>query len=70
MNSKISKNNTTGVKGVSKSGNKYVARIMINGKSISLGYYSTLEEAAKARQDAEKQFFGNYAYDTFNNETT
>ena len=70
MNSKISKNNTTGVKGVSKSGNQYVARIMIKGKSISLGYYSTLEEAAKARQDAEKQFFGNYAYDTFNNETT
>lgn len=47
---------------LSKSGKKYEAKIMINGKIIFIGSYSTLEEAQKARQQAEIKYFGEFAY--------
>jgi len=51
FNSKISKNNTSGVKGVSyhKRDNKWIARIKINGKQTHLGSFENKEEAIKAR---------------------
>lgn len=42
---KLSKNNTTGLKGVSRSNGKYQVRKTINGKRKCLGYVNTLEEA-------------------------
>lgn len=41
MNTKLSKNNTSGIKGVSfhKPLNKWIAHIMINGKNKHLGYF-------------------------------
>ena len=53
-------NNATGVKGVyleAKTG-RYRARIKFQGKMYSLGTYSTLEEAAKARRKGEQEIFG------------
>lgn len=53
-NKGIAKNNTSGVAGVtwcSKYG-KWRARIMIDRKSIHLGRFDTIEQAAKARSDA------------------
>lgn len=55
-------NNTSGYKGISKSNNKYRARITINGKEISLGRFNTIDEAIKARKEAEEKYFGEYAY--------
>lgn len=55
-NCRLSKNNTTGVNGVWKNGNKYVAEIMVDRKKISLGSYCTIEEARDARKAAEIEY--------------
>jgi hypothetical protein len=54
-NKRITKRNTSGVVGVSynKRTGKYVAYITKNYKMKYLGAFETLEEAAKARKDAE-----------------
>lgn len=51
---KISKNNTTGVKGVYFIRNKYVAKIVFQKKAYYLGNYDNIEEAAAARKCAEE----------------
>lgn len=48
-------NNKTGVKGVQKQGNKYHAKIQINGKQIYLGTYLTIEEAHQAYENKRKE---------------
>lgn len=50
-NSKLNVNNTSGVKGVSrtKKGAPWAAEVMVNRKRFYLGAYSTIEEAANAR---------------------
>lgn len=57
------KNNTSGVKGVSyfKSRGQWVAYIMFKKVRHFLGYYSSKEEAIKARKAAEVELFGSYA---------
>ncbi|BAE72736.1 HNH endonuclease family protein [Xanthomonas phage OP1] len=52
-----SSNNTSGVPGVywHKEAKKWRARIMLDGKQISLGLFNTLEEAAAAREAAKAQ---------------
>lgn len=50
--------NTTGFRGVTKhKSGKFQAQIGVNGKTVHLGLYATLEEAATARMAAEKQHF-------------
>ena len=61
FNTGPSKNNKLGIKGVSKNGNKYIARIEINGKSKYLGMFNTIEEARLVREDAEKKFFKEFS---------
>ena len=60
MNSSFRNDNSSGMKGVSwhKKTNKWNARIMIDGIQISLGYYDSVEEAAKARVQRARQAFG------------
>lgn len=55
-------NNTSGYPGVNilPSG-KYRARITINNRRIHIGVYDTLEEAIHARQQAEIDYFGEFA---------
>ena len=56
------KNSRTGVLGVKKvKGGKYVAHIMVDRKSITLGRYDTIEEAAAARKEAEQRYFKEFA---------
>ncbi len=55
-NKSLYSNNTTNVIGVSKFGNRYRARINVNGKRISLGLFDTIEEAAKVRLEFEQKF--------------
>ncbi len=61
-NSKIYSNNTSSVKGVSFDKTKKLFRssIIKDGKNFHLGYFNTLEEAAKARQDKAIELFGEY----------
>jgi hypothetical protein len=55
-NMRKSKRNTSGVTGVSwrAARNKWRAYIMVDNKQITLGHFSTIEEAAKAREEASR----------------
>jgi hypothetical protein len=57
------KNNTSGVKGVfwMAGKNEWYAYISVNGKRKALGRYSTKEEAAARRAQAEQQHYGQFA---------
>src|SRR6218665_646569 len=47
-NSKTRSNNSVGLKGVRRKGNKYEAHISLNGKYVHLGTFSSPEEAHEA----------------------
>ena len=61
-NRKLNKNNSTGHCGVyySSKDKKYVARIMHNKKQIEVGYFDSLEKAAKAVQEKRKELHSHY----------
>ena len=61
-NGSVRRNNTSGVAGVQlrKSGN-YFATITVDLKSVYLGTFKTIAEAANARRAAEQQYFKEYA---------
>lgn len=56
LNQKVPKNNTSGVRGVylHKSTGKWVATIRFQKKNYYLGYFNSLDQAAKARRIAEE----------------
>ena len=56
--------NTSGHTGVRwhKPANKWNARIVQNGKEISLGYFATIEEAIAARKAAEPKYHREFSY--------
>lgn len=60
-NQKVSKNNSTGYKGVVKDGNKYRARIGHKGQDIHIGVYPTAELAARAYDEQALRLFGEFA---------
>jgi len=62
MNSKISKNNSSGYKGVSyhKRNKKWRAQIIINTNKVHIGYFVKIEEAKFARQQYATELFGEY----------
>lgn len=62
MNSRISKLNTSGCKGVSwkKESNKWVAVAKLNGKKIHLGYFINFDDAKKAYCDFAMKHHGEY----------
>lgn len=61
-NTTVSKNSSTGYLGISLTAQgKYRARIMVNRKEIRLGNYSRIEDAIKARKQAEKKYFKEFA---------
>jgi len=51
----------SGFKGVSFHQNKWMSRIVRNGKLIFLGYYDTPEEAAKAYDTKAVELFGEFS---------
>lgn len=60
-NSSLGINNNTGFIGVNrfgKNGEKWRARIMVDRKEISLGYFDDIEDAIKARLKGELKYFG------------
>lgn len=52
------KNNKSGYTGVSQKGNKWIAEIRFQGKYHYLGLWDTYDEAVKARQRGEEEYFG------------
>lgn len=48
-------------KGIKQFGNRWYARIKINGKTIHLGSHPSMEEAANAYNNAAKKYFGEFA---------
>lgn len=67
-NSKHYSNNTSGHKGVSwhEQSGKWIVSIRINWKHKTLGYFLTLEEAVKVREEAEIKYFGEYRRINYN----
>ena len=63
----LNKTNSTGFKGVRvhkdnrHRNKKYQARIRIEGREKSLGYYSDIRDAHRAYLDAAKKYFGDFA---------
>ena len=53
MNINPRKNNTSGVKGVQRHAEGWMARIKLNYKTIYLGYFKRFEDAVTARKNAE-----------------
>jgi hypothetical protein len=57
-NTDLRKNNTSGVRGVYRSGNGWVAKISDKPNHIlELGYFSTFDEAIAVRRNAEIQYY-------------
>lgn len=57
-NTRVQKNNTTGVRGVCKRSNgKYRVRITVNGNRMHIGDYETFPLAVKARNESERQYW-------------
>lgn len=56
--------NTSGVVGVCwhKRNRKWQASIMVNKKNIYLGLYENINDAIKARKEAEIKYFGEFRY--------
>lgn len=58
---KLPSDNTTGYKGVYLVRGKYLAKIVFQQKQYSLGKYDDIEDAARARKEAESLLFGETA---------
>ncbi len=56
---------TSAFLGVSRRGDKYLARIKHRGRSLYLGLFDTEVEAAQARDDKAKELFGEFAWLNF-----
>ena len=65
MNRKVMSTNSSGITGVRwhKATQKWQADLCINKKTIYLGIYSNIEDAIKARKEAEERYFRQYSYE-------
>ena len=53
---------SSGVRGVVRNRRNWQARITINQRTIILGTYLSIEEAALVRRQAEEKYFGEWSY--------
>lgn len=61
-NSKLSKNNSSGIKGIRKTHNqKYEARLAVRGKTIQIGTFDNIEDAKKSIEEARNSVHNQYA---------
>ena len=65
MNSKLQKNNKSGISGVyfDDDYKRWMARITKNREVILLGSFANYNDAVEARRSAEEKYFGEYSYD-------
>ena len=58
----LKKTNTSGCAGIRKTpNNTYNVRITVNRKEIHVGNYKTLDDAVRARKQAEQTYYGEFA---------
>lgn len=57
-NTRVRRDSKTGVRGVSKRGNRYHAQLYCNGENHNLGWFDSLAEAIKARMNGELRYWG------------
>lgn len=63
MNMRLRKDNQLGIRGVRKTDSgSYTARLIYNKKQVLCRNFRTVEEAVNARSEAEKQYFGEFAF--------
>ena len=64
-NSSLSKNNTSGVTGVSwvEDRGKWKVSFPFDGKLKHIGYYKNFNDAVEKRKQLENEYFGEFAYD-------
>jgi len=64
-NQSIRSDNTSGIKGVNfnKRTGKWVARVQVNNKRLSIGVFKTIEEAELAIKNKRIELHGEFAYD-------
>ena len=55
------KNNSSGVTGVYRNGKNWAATIYVNGKRKYLGTFKTIDEAKQVREQAEIDYYGDFA---------
>jgi hypothetical protein len=60
-NSKVHKSSKSGIKGVSRNGNGWVAYVCFNKKNHYLGYFKTADEAREAYAAGANRYFGEFA---------
>lgn len=60
-NSRLPITNTSGYRGVFKKRAKWAAQISVNNKSVYLGAFNSIKEAAKAYNTAAESHFGQFA---------
>src|SRR5205085_9700584 len=60
MRNRVSRN-SSGFKGIERTGRKWRARIQVNGTSIHIGVYNTPEDAAAAYDEAARRYHGEFA---------
>ena len=70
MNKEQQRNNTSGHTGITwhKKAQKWQAYIKINNKNKYLGLYDDIQDAIKAREEAEEKYFGEWSYKNSRNE--
>lgn len=59
-NMPIRRDNSSGVRGVSREGNRWKAQIRRDGKKIHIGYFADVASAKAAYDAAAKQYFGEF----------
>lgn len=65
QNRSVRSDNRSGLKGVTAIGDKWRARIKVDGKTIYLGQFYSKEEAAAQYDFAAKKYFGAFARTNF-----
>jgi hypothetical protein len=60
LNRKIRSDNKSGEKGVSADPKGWRARINVNGKTVHLGYFESIDLAADAARRARERFHGEF----------
>jgi hypothetical protein len=60
-NQKMHRDNTSGVKGVHRNKGKWLARISVEGRRITLGRFEAIEEAEGVIKAAREHYHGDYS---------